>query len=116
MNSNTLSSVIEASLAALIILFCVIGEGILLFHGLPANVDGVLAGRILGSLDAIMLIVVNYYFGSSRESRRQVEAITAIGQAAANTPINIVTSGGDSVKTTTVAQEQATQATQQSHM
>lgn len=101
-----LQVLIEGLIAMAVIACCAGGEWLLLKYGAPAGLDGVVLGKILGTLDAAALIVLNYYFGSTRTSRAQVEAITSIGQAAANTPINITLPSG-MVHTTTVASEAA---------
>ena len=43
-------------------------EGAVLFRGLPEQVDGQIAGRILGTLDAVLLAALYYVFGSSAGS------------------------------------------------
>src|SRR6185312_12097477 len=43
-------------------------EGFMLLHGIPKDVDPVIAGRILGTLDSALILVLGYYFGSSRGS------------------------------------------------
>lgn len=50
-----------------LVIFCtVIGlEGYVLLKGLPVEVDGQIAGRILGTLDAVLLAALYYVFGSS---------------------------------------------------
>jgi hypothetical protein len=119
MNENTLQTIIEAIVAVVILGAGIAAEGIVLTHGLPQGVDPVIAGRVLGTVDAVVMIVVNWYFGSARSDRQKTDAITAIGKAAANTPITVVMPDGTLVKQTTPAAEQAAQSatqTQQSHM
>jgi hypothetical protein len=43
-------------------------EGTMLFHALPPNIDPVILGRILGTLDMAVALVLGYYFGSSAGS------------------------------------------------
>lgn len=106
--------IVEGIVAISAIVMCVGAESYVMVHGLPANVDQVVIGRVLGTLDALVLIIANYYFGSTRSSMQQVDSLTAIGQAAANTPIHIVMPDG-STRTTSPAQEQAA-AQNHSHM
>jgi hypothetical protein len=40
-------------------------EGYVLFHGLPANITDMVAGRILGLADSVSMLVLTYYYGSS---------------------------------------------------
>lgn len=60
-------------LAGLVVLACAAGEGFVLVHGSPPNVPGELVGRILGTLDAAVMLVLSYYFGSSAGSDRKTE-------------------------------------------
>lgn len=46
-------------------------EGWVLIKGLPAGTDMGVAGRVLGSLDAAMLVALYYIFGSSSGSERK---------------------------------------------
>lgn len=48
-------------------------EAFVLLHGVPAAVDPVIVGRILGTLDAALTLVLSYYFGSSAGSDRKTE-------------------------------------------
>jgi hypothetical protein len=52
-----------------LIFACVLGvEGAVLFHGVPTEVDGQIVGRILGTLDAVLMAALFYVFGSSAGS------------------------------------------------
>lgn len=84
-------NLIEGTIALSVVGCCALAEGLLLWKGAPAGLDGVVLGRILGTLDAAVMIVLSYYFGNTRASMQQVDAITEIGRAAANAPINITT-------------------------
>jgi hypothetical protein len=53
-------------------------EGWVLLHGLPASIDGVVAGRILGTLDAATMLVLSYYFGSSVGSLAKDDTVAAV--------------------------------------
>jgi hypothetical protein len=46
-------------------------EGFVLLHGIPKLVEPVIAGRILGTLDSALILVLGYYFGSSQRQRCQ---------------------------------------------
>lgn len=99
-----LRDIIEGIVAVIIVVLCVGAEILVMYKGTPPGLDQVVTGRILGTLDALVLIVANFYFGSTRSSMQQVEAITAIGQAAANTPIHIAMPGGEMTTTTPVVE------------
>lgn len=62
-------------LAASVVLIAAAGEGWVLTHGYPSNVAGELVGRILGTLDSAVILVLSYYFGSSAGSDRKTEII-----------------------------------------
>ena len=58
----------------LLIFATVLGlEGSVLFLGVPNTVDGQIVGRILGTLDAVLLAALYYVFGSSAGSARKDE-------------------------------------------
>lgn len=62
-------------LAFLVVILCFVGEGFYFFHGAPANASPELIGRILGTLDSALILVLGYYFGSSRGSDRKTELL-----------------------------------------
>lgn len=43
-------------------------EGYVLFHGLPTSVTDMVAGRVLGLMDAVALMVLTYWYGTSSGS------------------------------------------------
>jgi hypothetical protein len=57
---------------------CFSGEFLYLRYGAPPNVSPELVGRILGTLDAALLLVLGYYFGSSAGSARKDETIQGL--------------------------------------
>jgi hypothetical protein len=64
---------------ALIVVFLTLGmEGTVMFGHKP-DIDAVLLGRILGTLDAALLMVLSFYYGASATSQR--------GQRAADNPV-----------------------------
>ena len=69
-------------LAFAVVALTMIGEGYVLLHGIPSTTDGVVVGRILGTLDAALILVLSYYFGtSSGESRsREIMANQVAGR------------------------------------
>lgn|SRR5690242_10691529 len=50
-------------------------EAFVLLHGVPSSTDPVIVGRILGTLDAALTLVLSYYFGSSAGSDRKTELL-----------------------------------------
>jgi hypothetical protein len=62
---------------AVLIIAGVLGiEAAVLFNGLPIGVDGLTAGRILGTLDAALLAVLYYHYGSSSGSAVKTEMMS----------------------------------------
>lgn len=62
-------------IAGLVVVLCFSAEAWVLTHGYPSNVAGELVGRILGTLDSALILVLSYYFGSSAGSDRKTEII-----------------------------------------
>jgi hypothetical protein len=62
-------------LAFVVVVLCFMGEGFYFTHGAPANASPELIGRILGTLDSALILVLGYYFGSSRGSDRKTELL-----------------------------------------
>lgn len=60
-------------LAGVVVCMTFLGEGILLTYGIPTNTDGVLVGRILGTLDSALMLILSYYFGSSAGSAEKTK-------------------------------------------
>jgi hypothetical protein len=62
---------------SILVLLC---EGFMLLHGIPKTVDPVIAGRILGTLDSALILVLGYYFGSSRGSQEKDATIANLSK------------------------------------
>jgi hypothetical protein len=65
-------------IAYLVIVLVLIAEGSMFFIGQPKSVDGVVLGRILGTLDSALMLVLGYYFGSSAGQDSKSAAINQI--------------------------------------
>lgn len=65
-------------IAYLVIVLVMIAEGSMFFVGQPKGVDGVVLGRILGTLDSAIMLVLGYYFGSSAGSASSRDALNHI--------------------------------------
>ncbi len=63
------------ALASAVVLACLVGEGLYFHYGAPANASPELIGRILGTLDSALMLVLSYYFGSSLGSDRKTEIL-----------------------------------------
>jgi len=62
-------------IAYLVIVLVLVAEGSMFFAGQPKGVDGVVLGRILGTLDSALMLVLGYYFGSSAGSSNKDSTI-----------------------------------------
>jgi hypothetical protein len=67
-------------IAYLVILLVLIAEGSMFFVGQPKGMDGVVLGRILGTLDSALLLVLGYYFGSSAGSAKKDSTISDLAK------------------------------------
>lgn len=70
-------------IALLVVIATLAAETVYLFLGTPATIPDVLIGRILGTLDAALLLVLNFYFASSIMQSRGSQRGTDPPQAAA---------------------------------
>lgn len=50
-------------------------EGVVLFHGYPPTVSDMVVGRVLGLMDAVALMVLTYWYGTSDSSNRKTELL-----------------------------------------
>lgn len=63
-------------LGFVVVSLCFFGEGLYFRYGAPANASPELIGRILGTLDSALILVLSYYFGSSAGSDRKTELLS----------------------------------------
>jgi hypothetical protein len=68
------------NLAYLIVTITGVLEGYALLHGLPRDIDQVIVGRVLGTLDTATMLVLGYYFGTTFSSKKKDDTIAAIAQ------------------------------------
>lgn len=76
-------------LAYLVVGMVIMGEGFMLLYGSPKSVDGVIVGRILGTLDSALILVLQFYYGSTASSQHANELL------AASTPVGSPATGGE---------------------
>jgi hypothetical protein len=79
-------ALLKSVMGLLVAIICLAGEGYVLMHGVPAALDPVVTGRILGTLDSILVMIVSYFFGSSDGSARKTEILSE-GLAGARAPL-----------------------------
>lgn len=57
-------------IAYLVVAMTCIGEGWLLIHGAVPGIDQALLGRIMGTLDSALMLVLGYYFGATHSNNK----------------------------------------------
>jgi hypothetical protein len=67
-------------IAYVVIVLVLVAEGSMFFVGQPKSIDGVVLGRILGTLDSALMLVLGYYFGSSAGSSNKDSTILTLSQ------------------------------------
>ncbi len=55
-------------------------EGVVLFHGYPPNVTDMVVGRVLGLMDAVALMVLTYWYGTSNGSSEKTHLLNQQGK------------------------------------
>ena len=76
-------SFVPPLLATMIVVLVCIAEGTMLFGSVPINVDPIVLGRVLGTLDSALMLVLSFYFGSSNSSERKTELMAQSAAASA---------------------------------
>lgn len=66
-------SIIPPLLACIVVILVCTAEGSMLFGKISPDVDPIVLGRILGTLDSALMLVLSFYFGSSIGSERKTE-------------------------------------------
>lgn len=59
-----------------------------LFFGVSPAADPLIVGRVLGLMDAVALLVLNFNYGSSTGSKRATELLAKTGPVSPDAPIN----------------------------
>lgn len=72
-------SIVPPLLAGIVVALVCFAEGSMLLGKVGGEVDHIVLGRILGTLDSALMLVLNFYFGSSIGSERKTEIIAAQG-------------------------------------
>lgn len=68
-------SMTPAILTWIIVLLTLAAEGALLFHAMPASADPIIIGRVLGTMDSALVMVLSFWFGSNSNSQRKTELL-----------------------------------------
>ena len=63
---------------SLILLIATLGcEIFVLFHGYPAEIPEIIVGRVLGLMDAVAMMVLSYWYGTTSGSAQKNELLAA---------------------------------------
>lgn len=61
----------------LIVLITLLSEAMLIFQATPPGVDPIILGRVLGTLDSALIMVLSFWFGTNSQSARKTELLAA---------------------------------------
>lgn len=75
MQSSTLS-LTPSILTWIVVTITLLCEGMLLFNQVPEGADPIIIGRVLGTMDSALIMVLGFWFGSSHGSQNK-DAIIA---------------------------------------
>lgn len=68
-------SVTPSILTWIIVSLTLLAEGMLLFQQVPPGADPIIIGRVLGTMDAALMLVLSFWFGSNSNSQRKTELL-----------------------------------------
>ncbi|MFZ2287602.1 MAG: hypothetical protein WAV93_11505 [Bacteroidales bacterium] len=71
----TTQSITPTLLTWIVVALCLTFEGILMFSATPPGADPIIIGRILGTLDSALIMVLSFWFGSTSGSSRKTEIL-----------------------------------------
>lgn len=64
-------SLTPSILTWIVVTLTLVAEGALLFHQMPPGVDPIILGRVLGTMDSALMLVLGFWFGSSNGSQNK---------------------------------------------
>ena len=68
-------SLTPSILTWMIVLLTLVAEGALLFNQVPPGADPIIIGRVLGTMDSALVMVLSFWFGSNSNSQRKTELL-----------------------------------------
>lgn len=68
-------SVTPSILTWIIVTLTLVAEAALLFNQVPPGADPIIIGRVLGTMDSSLVIVLAFWFGSNSNSQRKTELL-----------------------------------------
>lgn len=70
-------SVTPAILTWIIVALTLAAEGALLFNQVPPGADPIIIGRVLGTMDSALIMVLTFWFGSNSSSQQKTAMLAA---------------------------------------
>lgn len=61
----------------IIVCLTLVAEALLLFNQVPPGADPIIIGRVLGTMDSALVMVLSFWFGSNSNSQRKTELLAA---------------------------------------
>ena len=56
---------------------CIGAEGVVLFSGYPPHIPEMVVGRVLGLMDAVTMLVLSYWYGTTNGSAQKTELLAS---------------------------------------
>jgi hypothetical protein len=70
-------SITPSILTWIIVALTLAAEAMLLFHQVPPGADPIIIGRVLGTMDSALIMVLSFWFGSNSNSQRKTELLAS---------------------------------------
>lgn len=64
-------------LSLLLLAGCIGSEGVVLFVGYPPHIPEMVVGRVLGLMDAVTMLVLSYWYGTTNGSAQKTELLAS---------------------------------------
>jgi hypothetical protein len=77
-------SITPSLLTWLVVALVLTAEGLMLFNVVPPGADPIILGRILGTMDSALIMVLSFWFGSNSNSQRKTELLAQANPVAAS--------------------------------
>lgn len=76
-NANVSGGIQSYLLALSVVLLALTlgSEIVVMFYGIPDNVQDIVVGRILGQLDSVTILVLSYWYGTSHSSKLKTDML-----------------------------------------
>jgi len=68
-------SLTPSILTWMVVILTLLAEGALLFNQVPPGADPIIIGRVLGTMDSALVMVLSFWFGSNSNSQRKTELL-----------------------------------------